>query len=181
MIERYVIGDTEIAVSQIAAGGELTRRQAESAAVKALIDAVIGPDTAIVHNADGAPAIDGSEKAISISHSRDYACIAVGDGKTHIGVDIEQQRQQLRRVAQRVLSPEEIDVYAVCDAMLLRAWTMKEALYKAALTPGLDFRRDIRLPLESGSAIALVLGRPYRLDVVTRDEYTLTLASEYRL
>lgn len=178
MIKRFVIGDTKIAVSPIATGPELTRRQAESAAVRTLVDAVIGPDKAIVHNADGAPAIDGSERAISISHSRDYACIAVGDSKTHIGIDIEQQRQQLRRVAPRVLSSEEIEVYAVSDAMLLRAWTMKEALYKAALTPGLDFRRDIRLPLESGSAIALVLGRPYRLDVVTHDDYTLTLASK---
>lgn len=119
-----------------------TRREAELEAERLLL-----PGVAIVHDADGAPRVEGSAEAISISHSRTHIAIAIG-GEAPLGIDIETPRAQLRAVAPRVLSAEELEVYGAAPDGLLRAWTLKEALYKAALAPGLDFRRDIRLPLD---------------------------------
>ena len=56
-------------------------------------------------------------------------------------------------------------IYAPVSDGLLQAWTLKEALYKAALTPGLDFRADIHIcDARNAPAVAYVGERPY--DVV---------------
>ncbi|MDE6206692.1 MAG: 4'-phosphopantetheinyl transferase superfamily protein [Muribaculaceae bacterium] len=70
------------------------------------------------------------------------AALSAHDG---IGVDIEaiDRAGQLARVAARVLSTEELECYS---DRLVEAWTLKEALYKAAHSPGLDFRSAIHLP-----------------------------------
>lgn len=176
MIATEKIGDIILAVCAVAHDG-LSRKDAETKAVGQLLSYVVGSDCRIAHNSEGAPFIDGSDLKISISHSRDYACIAVSSSRV-IGVDIEQPRDQLRRVADRVMSDEEVAVYGASEALLLRAWTLKEALYKAALTPGLDFRRDINLPLDIDCQVAHVLGCPYNiLSVKVYSDYTLTLVA----
>lgn len=176
MITTENFGDIILAVCSIDHEG-VSRREAEAKAVGRLLSVVVGSDCHIIHNSDGAPSIDGSDLKISISHSRDYACIAVSPSRI-IGVDIEQPRDQLRRVAARVLSAEELDVYGESDALLLCAWTLKEALYKAALTPGVDFRRDISLPLDSDSRMAHVLDLTYNiLSVKIYSDHTLTLVA----
>lgn len=81
---------------------------------------------------------------LSVSHSNDLVAVAI-DSKYRIGIDIEQPRDNLRRVLPRVLSPEELSVYGVNEA--LKAWTLKEAAYKVADNPGADFRRDLPLPI----------------------------------
>lgn len=84
--------------------------------------------------------------------------------RTAMGIDCEPaHRKQVLRVVDRVMSPEELEVaraYAVSlqegdahhapmtaeDAEVtafVLAWTIKEALYKAALIPGLDFRKHL--------------------------------------
>lgn len=134
-------GDVRVLLAPLPAAP--TRREAELAAERMLLL----PGLSIRHNADGAPSVEGSDEAISISHSRTHIAIAIG-GEAPLGIDIETPRAQLRAVAPRVLSAAELDAYGTTPDGLLRAWTLKEALYKAALTPGLDFRRDIRLPLD---------------------------------
>ncbi len=62
------------------------------------------------------------------------------------------------------MSAEEVGYYS--DS-LVKAWTLKEALYKAALTPGLDFRRDIRLPL-TPDADAIVMTPAERRFAIVR-------------
>ena len=79
------------------------------------------------------------------------AALSAHDG---IGVDIEaiDRAGQLARVAARVLSTEELECYS---DRLVEAWTLKEALYKAAHSPGLDFRSAIHLPAtEAGEKTA---------------------------
>ncbi len=120
------------------------RREAEKAAVAALLARAL-PGAVLRHTADGAPVVDGGP-FISVSHSRTHAALAVCP-HAPVGIDVETPRAQLARVAPRVLSEPEMAVYGASPEGLLQAWTLKEALYKAALTPGLDFRRDIRLPL----------------------------------
>lgn len=119
-----------------------TRREAELAAERLLL-----PGLRVAHTPAGAPVLaDDPARHISISHSRTHLAVALSTAGP-VGIDIETPRPQLQRVAPRVLSAAELEAYGAEPDGLLRAWTLKEALYKAALTPGLDLRRDVRLPL----------------------------------
>lgn len=177
MTRRMIFDDVTLLVAPIASLDGCQRREAERRAVAGLVSQAFGPEAVITHNPDGSPAIKGRATSISISHSRDYACIAFSDRRT-VGVDIEQPREQLRRVAPRVLSDSELTVYSRSDALLLRAWTLKEALYKAALTPGLDFRADIRLPLDPDCRRATAAGRDFEIITTSAaPDHTITLVA----
>lgn len=169
---------TLIVAPIVMAGDDETRRDAERRTVATLVHEVFGHSAIIRHDASGAPCLsDDSDISLSVSHSRNYACIAFSRRRP-VGVDIEEPRDQLRRVAPRVLSDEEMSVYSCSDSLLLRAWTLKEALYKAALTPGLDFRADIRLPLDIAAGRASVAGRQFDIvKVITSSDSTLSLVA----
>jgi phosphopantetheinyl transferase len=134
-----------------------SRREAERAAVMQILRHVFGEDVELDHAPSGAPILraDDFDGYVSVTHCQAYAAVAV-DLTSPIGLDLEQPRKQLATVAPRVLSPSEMTIYAGRQQGLLQAWTLKEALYKAALTPGLDFRRDIALPLDSATKKASV-------------------------
>jgi phosphopantetheinyl transferase (holo-ACP synthase) len=95
---------------------------------------------------DGTPEIIS---AISITHCNDTAMLAVAPEGTAIGIDCEQPRRALRNVAPRILSEKELAAWSASDALLLQAWTIKEAVYKAAGIQGLDFAKGINLPAPS--------------------------------
>lgn len=179
MIEIFKYDDITLGVTPIEADPDRTRTEREHAAVGDIIARFFGADARVGHRDSGVPYLVGREDiSLSVSHSRDYAAVAFSSERT-IGVDIEQWREQLLRVAPRVLSESEMAVYGVSSDLLLRAWTMKEALYKAALTPGLDFRRDITLPSHPASTAATVAGRPYTIiATLTIAPDTLTLVAE---
>lgn len=144
-----------------------TRREAETAAVERLLATALPGGYRLAHNADGAPVLEGGPH-ISISHSRTHAVVALC-AEASVGVDIETPRAQLARVASRVLSAQEVEAYGATTEGLLQAWTLKEAIYKAALTPGLDFRRDIRLPLgpkKNKAAIATATGTGIQFSIL---------------
>lgn len=179
MIEVFKYDDITLGVTPIKADPGRTRTEREHSAVEAIVKHFFGSDASVGHRDTGAPYLVGREDiSLTVSHSRDYAAIAFSTRRT-VGVDIEQWREQLVRVAPRVLSESEMAVYGVSSDLLLRAWTMKEALYKAALTPGLDFRRDIALPPHPASTAATVAGRPYSIiATLTIAPDTITLVAE---
>ncbi len=179
MIEVFKYDDITLGVTPIEADPGRTRTEREHAAVGAIIARFFGADAIVGHRDTGAPYLVGREDiSLTVSHSRDYAAVAFSTRRT-IGIDIEQWREQLVRVAPRVLSESEMAVYGVSSDLLLRAWTMKEALYKAALTPALDFRRDIMLPPHPASTAATVGGRPYTIiATLPLATNTLTLVAE---
>lgn len=119
-----------------------TRQEASRAAVAGLLRHALGPDVCLDHREDGAPLLSSHPGLhVTISHSRHYAAVALGPER--LGLDVEEPREQLRRVAPRVLSEEETAKFRDLS-QLLRAWTVKEALYK--LHPGAeacDFRSNM--------------------------------------
>lgn len=138
-------------------GNRHSRRDVEKAATAQLVTTLFGSEATVVHNPDGAPLLmlpDGATPApkISISHTIRTVALAVGHTGRHIGIDIEQPRQQLVRVARRFLSPEETAIHAASEENLLRAWTAKEASFKAAGIPGLTLA-DIRLDATASHAL----------------------------
>lgn len=135
-----------------------------------LIAENIGQDVRLLHDADGAPLLNGSPLNISISHSRHFAAIALHP-TLRIGIDIEEPRpEQLRRVIAKFLAPREQPLWA---DRLLEAWTCKEAVFKAAGLRNLPLGTiDLTLP---GFA-AIPDGRRFALHTVETPEYTLTTA-----
>lgn len=144
------------------------RALAEKTAVKLLLREAFPhqPQLHICHTPSGAPYLsNGASSAvapqafestglapelpvISISHCKEMAVLAVAPYGCRIGIDCETPDRPaiLERVAPRFLSSGQMDVWGVFPAALW-AWTIKEALYKAALRPGLPLD-SIPLPLE---------------------------------
>lgn len=145
-------------------------REAERLAVSGLVSHALGESVVPGHRPDGSPTISVPGIEISVSHCATCAVIALSD--RHIGIDVETDRSQLVRVAPRVLSPAELKYYS---NNLVGAWTLKEALYKAALTPGLDFRRDIHLPLDGSESATVLTPTPVTFRIVAShrlDDYS---------
>ncbi|MBD5229266.1 MAG: 4'-phosphopantetheinyl transferase superfamily protein [Bacteroidales bacterium] len=97
------------------------------------------------HRDNGAPYLTGDNSAlpvtISVSHCKSAACIALGAPGTRFGIDIEEPTDRLARIADKFLSDKEKSY--ISGDLLLHAWTIKEAVYKAADTPGLSLRDGI--------------------------------------
>lgn len=91
------------------------------------------------HTPHGAPYIEGNEDmCVSVSHSRHRVAVLLS---THAAaVDIEQDRPQLQRVAHKFVAPHEHGTMS-----LVRIWTAKEAIFKAARRRGVDFAGHISI------------------------------------
>lgn len=130
----------------------------------------LGPDVRVIHETDGSPLLVGSPLRISISHSRHFVAIALHP-TLRIGVDIEEPRlEQLRRVISKFLADKELPAWG---NRLLAAWTCKEAVFKAAGTPGLGFGR---IDLTEPGMATVPDGRRFELHTTETTDYTLTLA-----
>ena len=112
----------------------------------------------IDHFENGAPFIEGYPGRISITHTTHFFAVASlpktpevnldsFNQRTAMGIDAEPfDRQQVIKVRNKFLSDEEQLLIPENDIrMNVQAWTAKEALYKTAFTPGIDFKNDIRI------------------------------------
>lgn len=133
------------------------KRYREREACASLVAKAFESCSRTAHYEDGAPYVDTHpDIPISISHSDTTCALAIArGGHKCIGIDIERPRMQLRRIASRFLTDDEYTKLCLLDEdrqldHLLKKWTAKEAVYKAARTPGLglkeiqvadDFRR----------------------------------------
>lgn len=100
----------------------------------------------IGHHDTGAPFLKPEDSqapatGISLSHCRSGACIALGSQSLSFGIDIEDISDKLARVAPKFINGHEATF--IGHDMLLCAWTVKEAVYKAAGIPGLSLRDGI--------------------------------------
>lgn len=98
------------------------------------------------HHDSGAPFLKADDNqvidtGISLSHCRSGACIVLGSKSQSLGIDIEDISDKLARVAPKFINGHEATF--IGHDMLLCAWTVKEAVYKAAGIPGLSLRDGI--------------------------------------
>lgn len=112
----------------------------------------------IGHFHNGAPFLFGSSARISVTHCKGLLAIATlpdtpevqlseYSDRAALGIDAERKdRQQVLKLRDRFLSDGELNTIPDDDVELnVQAWTVKEAVYKAALTEGLDFRKQIHI------------------------------------
>lgn len=159
---------------------------AERAAVHELMrEAFPDVDPVLSHAPSGAPLLLYPEGyVLSVTHSRRMVAIAVAAAGVRIGIDTDtpDRHMQLARIAPRFLSPAQMEEWGAAPApALLVAWCVKEALYKAALTPGLSLH-SIPLPsvdfISEHTASVALAGSAYtiRLLPVSPDAGPLALA-----
>ena len=179
MIERFIIDDHDVAVTPFTAGeSSCGQFVAQQMAVRRLLRHVAGDGFDVSHREDGSPFIPDFAGEISISHCAGYAALALSHGK-RFGIDIERPRATLHRVVHKFLSEAERAVWTGDDD-LLRAWTIKESLYKAAGIPGLSLADDLVLPVRERPDIAYIkkdgIAVPYRVESKRIDDCILSIA-----
>lgn len=137
----------EVYIKRIAQREGETRREAELRTVRECLDEA-GIFNPISHTHTGAPYIeDRPDMHISVSHSQAFAAVAIAPkSRTPLGIDIENRnRGQLRKVCPRILNDKELEAAQTMSEGYAKAWTAKEAVYKALGLTGVDFGKDILL------------------------------------
>lgn len=81
---------------------------------------------------------------ISISHSRDWVCVALHDSRP-IGVDLECFSDRMLPLSQRFMSSEELATLPYDKTVMHMAWCAKEAAYKMWGDSLVDFRASMRV------------------------------------
>lgn len=153
----------------------------------------------IGHFSSGAPFNEADpDSRISLSHTEGMLVVATLPPAPQIesqetfnplialGVDTERtNRDKPHALRSRFLNETELTSLPDTPESSLLAWTAKEALYKAALTPGLDWRADIcimQLPDPAtgslGRASVRINGeeQPFTLYSYREGEFTITIA-----
>ena len=91
------------------------------------------------------PYFDQSDYHISLSHSFPFVAAIISHKKS-VGIDLERFGRNVEKIGPRFLSAEEWNRWQDSHSDLTKAWTCKEAIYKAMGVPGLAFQQDIQLP-----------------------------------
>ena len=126
-----------------------SHRQGIWAVQHLLLEADIDPQS-MQHDANGIPRLP--DQHISISHARGYAALAIG--KVPLGVDVEQMREQVHRIAPKFVHPSE--QFAQTTADRIQLWTAKEAVYKAIEWPGIQLNKELLIaPFDQQTARAV--------------------------
>lgn len=127
----YLIGDGRLLLTEAQNRFKAPARQREWLAVRALLQQTPYKELEIAYHSNGKPHFGNSNKHISISHTQEFAAIAVADKP--IGIDIESKKRNAHVVADAFLQPQEIEsLQARGDEKneALRLWTAKEAAFK---------------------------------------------------
>ncbi|MBD5368081.1 MAG: 4'-phosphopantetheinyl transferase superfamily protein [Bacteroides sp.] len=153
-----------------------SRAERDREATLYLLNEIFGDDITYTHRPSGAPLLycHSRNHLISVSHSATTIAIAVAEDEKTLGIDVETYRPQLERVKSKFMSEDESAIFTT-QLDLLKVWTVKEAVYKAALTQGLPLNEIDCTHMSEGYATAL--GKRYTLTfpLVTQEE-TIAIA-----
>lgn len=151
------------------------------------------------HYPSGVPFLEGESTRISISHTKHILVVATlpstpevdlstFNTRTALGVDVEEKgREQVLKIRDKFLSQDELNLIADDDIESnIIAWTAKEALYKAALIEGLEFKTRIHItslpqPGNTNSGAATVIDNDnnaieFKLYSYESEGYIITIA-----
>ena len=128
--------------------------------VRHLLAHVNYQDSDLYYDDFGKPYLkDGTQ--ISITHSFEFAAIIISNQR--IGIDIEKQREKIKRIAHKFTNDKEADFISkvpdVAVRLLTIIWGAKESLYKLYATAGLSFEQHIQIPdfkIEDGEFIGAI-------------------------
>lgn len=138
------------------------------------------PYNGISKNGQGKPLLNGSSAEVSLTHSFPWVA-AILDHSEEVGIDLEQPKDKLLKIADRFLNEGERrfvqnDLHKLCIC-----WCAKESLYKIYSKRGLLFKEHLHLKpftlhdsgIISGSIIANGLKKSYNLRYKIEQEFIL--------
>ncbi|TSA26173.1 MAG: 4'-phosphopantetheinyl transferase superfamily protein [Bacteroidetes bacterium] len=104
------------------------------------------PEVGIRYTEYGKPLLVSGNGHISFSHSGHLAA-AIWSPVSRAGIDLEQVREKINRVADRFLTPRELTLASGPDRIevLTLFWAVKETLYKINGKPDLDIQQDLSI------------------------------------
>lgn len=124
-------------------------RRIEWLSVRVLLQHLLsGQSPDIQYAPSGAPILADGSFAVSISHTKGYACVMLAPACLRIGIDIEQWGERVRKVASRFMRDDELaSPYQESSiASLLLHWSAKEAIYKCMeIQEEVDFKEHLRI------------------------------------
>jgi len=147
-----VLAQNLVGAENILESNALEQKQRESLAARQLCRHLLQTQgvayKGLYKDAFGKPFLNHSDWQISLSHCHQVAAAVIHQRQT-VGIDIEQPRPQLRRVAPKFLSQQEIDFTQYDLNSLSLVWSAKEALYKLYGRKKLTFKKELSiLPFE---------------------------------
>ena len=123
---------------------------------------------------------------ISISHSDNVVTILISENEG-IGIDVERINKKVHSIKSKFLNQKEINYLSGYEESrnLTRAWTAKEAIYKALRMPGIIFSENILIEEfnnESKTGIGKFISSDqetiFKLYFYDLDDYCLTISQE---
>lgn len=131
-------------------------RRLEWLSVRALLYQLLGEHKEVCYESGGKPYLADDSHFISISHTKGYVAVILGD-VAEVGIDIEQYGRRVHKVAQKYMREDEAaGAYNGDDTWgLLLYWSGKEVMFKCMNIEGVDFRKHLRIepfiPKEQGA------------------------------
>ena len=162
----------------------LPRRRIERMVTRAILDR-LNHFEPVNYHPNGRPYYYEGSPYISISHAAKLVVVGFCQ-RMSIGVDVERTNRNFRIVADRYLTPKELEWINLDDQKSLAlAWCIKESVYKLPWKEVKQFTTDINIqrfdnPLDSGNVVVEVIDQNenHRLELkyLFFDEFCLSWA-----
>lgn len=98
----------------------------------------------ILKNSVGKPFLTGFDHEISLTHSFPHVA-AIIDPKYDVGIDLEQPKEKIVRIAPKFLNDKELVFCGDNHIMCTLLWSAKETLYKIHSRKGLSFKENLEV------------------------------------
>jgi len=152
----------------------------ERLAVRVLLRLMLKKKQDILYLKSGKPYLMNSNLNISISHTKGYVAVLLGNSK-YLGMDIQYITPKIKNIKDKFISENEYINTSKELIHLLLHWCAKETLYKA-MGKGLDLKNSFRIehfePKEQGmfKAYELMSEQPlsFNIEYSVTPEYVLT-------
>lgn len=128
-------------------GFSSAHRRLEWLSVRVLLYHLLEEEKIIAYHPSGKPYLTDSSASISISHTKGYVSVIIGEPGKIVGIDIEQYGERVHKVAHKYMREDEVpSQYLETDTWaLLLHWSAKEVMFKCMDTPEVDFREHLRI------------------------------------
>lgn len=122
-------------------------RRLEWLSVRVLLFTLLGEEKEIAYYQSGKPYLADRSASISISHTRGYVSVIIGEVDKEVGIDIEQYGERVHKVAHKYMRADEVvSTYQGTDTWsLLLHWSAKEVMFKCLNMPEVDFREHLQI------------------------------------
>lgn len=120
-------------------------RKQEWLAVRLLLKYLLQKEVTIAYHDTGVPYLPDIPYQISISHTKGYAAVIVGE-EHPVGIDIEYRSERVHRIKTRFMNEAELTVLGdLSTEQLLVCWSAKETAFKMMQERVVDLQTDLHI------------------------------------